>query len=430
MGWGGLWAAETLSEVLEPPGAPLRPAAPGCDRRSLLPCPQVSEDFWNLNSTRKRPAKVSPFYLAAWLAQLQAEGNTIFLVLGSLPTPTQPLGTEKHQLENFHELQDLQQRAERSGGNPVAAEPDSEDEGPDWLRAMVSEPFELPKPRISAEQAAASLREMGFKSSQIDIALRLASGDGEVASHFLAVMEPLENPQAEHDAATWARCMQAAVLSLDRAHAPMEFLVQGMLRVATLLDCPQVIGGADKGGILVREGQALSSKACEARLSTGAKVKELQLVSDRLRYELISGTGPTTGWVSTRISGKELLQPAASAAVDEVVLPDFEQLDDYPSMKKGTVPTGATPWLKKPLKANPDAKGRLVLFSWTGNRGGQGSAHNFQRAPGRWGEMLKEWEQLEVLYPGRATRMKDALYEDCNAYTKDIATALQGFSMS
>lgn len=202
---------------------------------------KVSEDFWNLNSTRKRPAKVSPFYLAAWLAQLQAEGNTIFLVLGSLPTPTQPLGTEKHQLENFHELQDLQQRAERSGGNPVAAEPDSEDEGPDWLRAMVSEPFELPKPRISAEQAAASLREMGFKSSQIDIALRLASGDGEVASHFLAVMEPLENPQAEHDAATWARCMQAAVLSLDRAHAPMEFLVQGMLRVATLLDCPQEV---------------------------------------------------------------------------------------------------------------------------------------------------------------------------------------------
>lgn len=202
---------------------------------------KVSEDFWNLNSTRKRPAKVSPIYLAAWLAQLQAEGNTIFLVLGSLPTPTQPLGTEKHQLENFHELQDLQQRAERSGGNPVAAEPDSEDEGPDWLRAMVSEPFELPKPRISAEQAAASLREMGFKSSQIDIALRLASGDGEVASHFLAVMEPLENPQAEHDAATWARCMQAAVLSLDRAHAPMEFLVQGMLRVATLLDCPQEV---------------------------------------------------------------------------------------------------------------------------------------------------------------------------------------------
>ena len=29
---------------------------------------------------------------------------------------------------------------------------------------------------------------------------------------------------------------------------------------------------------------------------------------------------------------------------------------------------------------------RLVIFSWTGNRGGQGSAHNFQRAPGRRGK--------------------------------------------
>ena len=45
----------------------------------------------------------------------------------------------------------------------------------------------------------------------------------------------------------------------------------------------QVVGGADKGGILVREGQALASKACEERLSMGAKVKELQLVGDRLR---------------------------------------------------------------------------------------------------------------------------------------------------
>jgi len=30
---------------------------------------------------------------------------------------------------NFHELADLRRRAETSGGNPVAHEPDSEDEG-------------------------------------------------------------------------------------------------------------------------------------------------------------------------------------------------------------------------------------------------------------------------------------------------------------
>lgn len=187
----------------------------------------------------------------------------------------------------------------------------------------------------------------------------------------------------------------------------------------------EVIGGADKGGILVREGQALSSKACEERLSTGARVKELQLLGERLRYELVDGLGPQSGWVSVKISGKELLKPA-QAPVEEVVLPDFEQLEDgYPSMKKGTAATGTTPWLTRLGKANPEATGRLVIFSWTGNRGGQGSAHNFQRAPGRWSELLKDWEQFEVSYPGRGRRMKDPLNSDCDAYVKDIATALE-----
>ncbi|CAJ1444563.1 unnamed protein product, partial [Effrenium voratum] len=98
---------------------------------------------------------------------------------------------------------------------------------------------------------------------------------------------------------------------------------------------------------------------------------------------------------------------------------------------------------------------RLVIFSWTGNRGGQGSAHNFARAPGRqtggwprgraraadlrggeskhlwalpkkqWSELLKDLEQYEVAYPGRGTRLKDPLYEDCNAYVKDMTAALQ-----
>ncbi|CAJ1402458.1 unnamed protein product [Effrenium voratum] len=191
----------------------------------------------------------------------------------------------------------------------------------------------------------------------------------------------------------------------------------------------EVTGGSDKGGILVREGQALSSKACDDRLSTGAKVKELQLASDRLRYELVSGTGPKTGWVSTKISGKELLKRADGTATSaptspEVAVPDFEQLD-APVIKGGTAATGKTPWLKMLGKANPGAKGRLVIFSWTGNRGGQGSAHNFARAPGRWSELLKDLEQYEVAYPGRGTRLKDPLYEDCNAYVKDMTAALQ-----
>ncbi|CAJ1399897.1 unnamed protein product [Effrenium voratum] len=69
----------------------------------------------------------------------------------------------------------------------------------------------------------------------------------------------------------------------------------------------EVVGGADKGGIIVREDVGLSSAACAERLATGAKVKELEWKEGRLCYELVSGVGPQKGWVTTSLKGKELL---------------------------------------------------------------------------------------------------------------------------
>jgi len=70
----------------------------------------------------------------------------------------------------------------------------------------------------------------------------------------------------------------------------------------------KVVGGTDRGGVVVREGEGLISHQTPARLSTGALVVEVELVGDRLRYERISGSGPDVGWVSVRLSGgKELL---------------------------------------------------------------------------------------------------------------------------
>jgi len=69
---------------------------------------------------------------------------------------------------------------------------------------------------------------------------------------------------------------------------------------------------------VVRTGKALSSEATEARLSTGALVEELSLQGERLNYRLISGTGPPEGWVSLKVSGKELVvrkeEPSADSA--------------------------------------------------------------------------------------------------------------------
>eukprot|EP00933_Yihiella_yeosuensis_P075883 TRINITY_DN8543_c0_g1_i1.p1 TRINITY_DN8543_c0_g1~~TRINITY_DN8543_c0_g1_i1.p1 ORF type:complete len:626 (+),score=125.16 TRINITY_DN8543_c0_g1_i1:98-1975(+) len=71
----------------------------------------------------------------------------------------------------------------------------------------------------------------------------------------------------------------------------------------------QITGGSGKnGGILVREGRELKSNAIEERLSHGAIVRELSFhqSSGRLQYELITGSGPAKGWVSTTLQGKEI----------------------------------------------------------------------------------------------------------------------------
>jgi len=59
----------------------------------------------------------------------------------------------------------------------------------------------------------------------------------------------------------------------------------------------------------VRDGPGLQTRQLESRLSYEAFVEELELINGRLRYKLVSGSGPETGWVSTRLYGKDLLRP-------------------------------------------------------------------------------------------------------------------------
>mmetsp|Transcript_11123 Transcript_11123/g.25321 ORF Transcript_11123/g.25321 Transcript_11123/m.25321 type:complete len:581 (-) Transcript_11123:120-1862(-) len=68
----------------------------------------------------------------------------------------------------------------------------------------------------------------------------------------------------------------------------------------------EIVGGADKGGILVREGKETTSAQLKERLSTGALVEEVSLVGERLQFKRIAGTGPERGWISIRLPGKDL----------------------------------------------------------------------------------------------------------------------------
>jgi len=69
----------------------------------------------------------------------------------------------------------------------------------------------------------------------------------------------------------------------------------------------QVVGGGAKGGILVRKEADTTSVELNERLSTGSIVKQIALVQGRLHYELVTGEGPQTGWVSMTFKDKDLL---------------------------------------------------------------------------------------------------------------------------
>lgn len=70
----------------------------------------------------------------------------------------------------------------------------------------------------------------------------------------------------------------------------------------------KVIGGADKGGIIVRLGPGLTDELAKERLGTGALVEEIESRGDRIRYRLQQGIGPREGWVTVKLAGgKELL---------------------------------------------------------------------------------------------------------------------------
>eukprot|EP00930_Biecheleria_cincta_P050348 TRINITY_DN354_c1_g1_i1.p1 TRINITY_DN354_c1_g1~~TRINITY_DN354_c1_g1_i1.p1 ORF type:complete len:1142 (+),score=241.95 TRINITY_DN354_c1_g1_i1:94-3519(+) len=69
----------------------------------------------------------------------------------------------------------------------------------------------------------------------------------------------------------------------------------------------KVVSGAEHGGVLVRKECGLTSDTEGARLAPDAVVKELGFHDGRLHYQLISGRGPATGWVTINLRGKDLL---------------------------------------------------------------------------------------------------------------------------
>mmetsp|Transcript_3272 Transcript_3272/g.3637 ORF Transcript_3272/g.3637 Transcript_3272/m.3637 type:complete len:222 (+) Transcript_3272:64-729(+) len=80
------------------------------------------------------------------------------------------------------------------------------------------------------------------------------------------------------------------------------------------LDMPTwvVVGGANKGGVLVRYDQGLHSRPYCKGLKTGTLIEELELIGSRLHYKRLCGDGPDYGWVSLEHNGVTLMEPYAT----------------------------------------------------------------------------------------------------------------------
>lgn len=122
----------------------------------------------------------------------------------------------------------------------------------------------------------------------------------------------------------------------------------------------QIVGGGEAGGILVRKGRDLKSPAEEERLAKGSEVQQLELAGDRLRYRLQSGSGPAEGWISIRISGKELATRVWRAGEEPAWIQ--ESAKKMQAFRDGAQVLPSPVQLPKRLEGGSDPRSRLPPF--------------------------------------------------------------------
>lgn len=69
-----------------------------------------------------------------------------------------------------------------------------------------------------------------------------------------------------------------------------------------------VVGGAGKGGVLVRSGEALDSRPFPSKLVTGSKIEEIEIIGNRFHYRRLRGDGPDFGWINMSLHNRPLIQ--------------------------------------------------------------------------------------------------------------------------
>eukprot|EP00420_Gonyaulax_spinifera_P010972 CAMPEP_0197924644 /NCGR_PEP_ID=MMETSP1439-20131203/96054_1 /TAXON_ID=66791 /ORGANISM="Gonyaulax spinifera, Strain CCMP409" /LENGTH=191 /DNA_ID=CAMNT_0043547081 /DNA_START=67 /DNA_END=642 /DNA_ORIENTATION=+ len=141
----------------------------------------------------------------------------------------------------------------------------------------------------------------------------------------------------------------------------------------------QVVGGGEKGGIIVRAGKDTQSEALD-RISTGAFVLQLALEDERLHYERLSGTGPQQGWVGIKLKGKDLCVPSDKQVITlQLMHPASREpvhVCDFYALEESTVASVKTSCCKKFPGLKPASMIPIKVKKGEREEGGGGGAES------------------------------------------------------
>jgi len=190
--------------------------------------------------------------------------------------------------------------------------------------AAATPEFRRERQRLAMEVQAKVLPKYGYEGNLGGVSNLLHeldekfAGDEEIQKNNKVVDRLLS---AAHTASAEAHARAAALLPSQRkgeadsteisvagAAAPMRRSHHPVSTVTEKDGYWQVVGGTRSGGLLVRLGEDIYSHAWHELLATGAVVKAVTQVGERLYYEKVTGDGPNSGWISMHFRGKDLLK--------------------------------------------------------------------------------------------------------------------------
>lgn len=148
----------------------------------------------------------------------------------------------------------------------------------------------------SSDQVSTPAAEEPNEADASDSIALASTAQGEAAAESPEAV-PEEDPPS---------VLAAISLSVDQEH--FEEVVEPEYE-----EVWQVVGGSHRDGILVRLGCSLDSPLATQddadgtpdRIATGSCVRQLEMQGTRLHYELLCGSGPPFGWVSTSTKDKK-----------------------------------------------------------------------------------------------------------------------------